>query len=101
MASKWFKKRLKNALNLSFETGSRSEKDCTPRRKMALNSALSCRAHVRSPHCAVRTFTADFLRLFSDLDSQINKGRNSDEHRGQLADCRQHFPIHTISINDC
>ena len=31
------KKVLKNALNLSFETGSRSAKDCTPRRKIALS----------------------------------------------------------------
>src|SRR6266550_4573253 len=53
IASKWLKKRLKKELNLSFETASRSAKDCTPRRKIALSSALSCRAHVRSPHCAI------------------------------------------------
>src|SRR6266699_2929599 len=55
---------VKNELNLSFETGSRSAKDWTPRRKIALSSALLYRAHVRSPHCAVRTFTADCRRSF-------------------------------------
>src|ERR1700730_4641145 len=37
---------------------------------------------------------SSFLRLFSDLDSEINEGRDSDEHRRQLPDRRKHFPIH-------
>src|SRR5213082_1894621 len=88
IASKWLKKRLKKELNLSFETASRSAKDCTPRRKIALSSALSCRAHVRSPHCAVRTFTADCRRSFvcSLIWTAINEGRDSDKHSRQLPD---------------
>src|SRR5262245_29576829 len=39
---------------------------------------------------------APFLRLISDLDSQINQRRNSNHHSGQLANGREHFPVHTI-----
>src|SRR6266699_1493682 len=52
---------------------------------------------VKSPHCTVRAFTADWPRsmgLRSDLNGQINKRRDSDEHRSQLPNCRKHFPLH-------
>src|SRR5205823_9374801 len=37
---------------------------------------------------------SSFLGLFSNLNSQINKRRDSDEHRRQLPERSQHFPVH-------
>jgi len=35
-----------------------------------------------------------FPSLRPDLDSQINNGRDSNQHGSQLPDCRKLFPIH-------
>jgi hypothetical protein len=32
------------------------------------------------------------------LQREVNKGRNSDEYRGQLPDGCEHFPIHNGSL---
>jgi len=39
---------------------------------------------------------AAFLRLVSDLDSQINQRGNANDYRGQLANRRHDFLVHTI-----
>src|SRR6266404_5412206 len=41
---------------------------------------------------------SSFLRLFSDLDSEINEGRNADKHRRELPDRCKHFPVHNCSL---
>src|SRR5260370_5622333 len=41
---------------------------------------------------------AAFLGLRSNLDRQVNKRRNSDEHRRQLPNCREHFPLDKRNI---
>src|SRR5437762_3016614 len=41
-----------------------------------------------------------FFCLLPNLDCQVNERRNSDEHRGQLADCCQHLPIHTARTRE-
>jgi hypothetical protein len=40
---------------------------------------------------------ATLLGLFSNLDREINKGRDSDEDGGQLPDGCEHFPVHPIN----
>src|SRR5437870_9000969 len=37
-----------------------------------------------------------FFCLLSDLSGEINKRRDSDEHRRQLPDRRKHFPVHGV-----
>ena len=99
IASKWFKKVLKNALNLSFETESRSAKDCTPPKE----NCTELRAIVQSA-CQIAPLRSEnihrrlssFLRLFSDLDSEINEGRDPDKHRRQLPERCKYFPVHTL-----
>src|SRR6266436_7207689 len=39
---------------------------------------------------------SSFLGLFSDLDREINEGRDPNKHRRQLADRCQHFPVHGV-----
>jgi len=39
-----------------------------------------------------------FFCLLSNLDGEINKGRDSDEHRRQLPDCCEHFPVHVSKV---
>src|SRR5205823_11954553 len=41
-----------------------------------------------------------FLGLLSDLNGEINKRRNSDEHRRQLAERSEHFPVHSALNSD-
>src|SRR5205823_14006997 len=46
-----------------------------------------------SVHCRLSAF----LGLFSDLDSEINKGRDPDKHGRQLPKRCEHFPVHPIN----
>src|SRR5438876_7433155 len=39
-----------------------------------------------------------FFCLLSDLNGQINKRRDSDEDRRQLAERSEHFPVHNCSL---
>src|SRR5207245_11554645 len=39
-----------------------------------------------------------FFCLLSDLNGELNKRRDSDEHRRQLPDRCQHFPVHRRTI---
>src|SRR6266436_3890199 len=41
---------------------------------------------------------SSFLRLFSDLDSEINEGRDPNKHRRQLPERCKYFPVHRRNI---
>src|SRR5436309_15085215 len=41
---------------------------------------------------------SSFLRLFSDLDSEINEGRDPNKHRRQLPKRCEHFPVHRRNV---
>ena len=98
--SKFFIKRFKKALNLSFETASRS----CERLHAAKKNCAELRALVQGA-CQIAPLRREsidsrlpaFLGLLSNLNREINKGRNSDEHRRQLPDRCEHFPVHPIN----
>ena len=98
--SKFLKKRLKKALNLSFETASRSCERLHAAKKnraelLAIVQGACQIAPLRSK--SVYRRLATLLGLLSNLDREINKGRDSDEHRRQLPNRCEHFPVHPIN----
>src|SRR5215469_14287370 len=47
---------------------------------------------------SVHRCLASLLGLSSDLDCEINEGRDSNKHRCQLPNCRKHFPVHRMIL---
>src|SRR5204863_684479 len=63
------------------------KKNCAELRAIVQGACQIAPLRSENIHCRL----SSFLRLFSDLDSEINKGGNSDEDRRQLSYRCQRF----------
>jgi hypothetical protein len=69
-----------------------AKKNCTELGAIVQGACQIAPLRSENIHCRL----SSFLRLFSDLDSEINKGRDPNKHRRQLPKRCEHFPFHTF-----
>src|SRR5438552_4539894 len=71
-----------------------SKKNCAELRAIVQSACQIAPLRSENIHCRL----SSFLRLFSDLDSEVNEGGDSDEHRRQLSYRCKHFPVHDCFV---